>query len=199
MSEMFDKLNDDQLIDLIKNGNSEAMEYMLKRHGNIVKREIRTVYLIGAETEDLAQEGMIGLFKAIRDYETGKGAVFTTFATLCVRRQIQTAINVSNRKKHSPLNSYISFYDNSNDNENGTFTDMEDSKKGINPEDVILQREQMDVIANMINNKLSKYERAVLNLYLEGLPYGDIAVKLGKTNKSIDNALQRIRGKISLT
>ncbi len=199
MCSIFDKLDDDAIIAKIKQGDDAAMDYMLKKYGTLVKREIRTVYIIGAETEDLAQEGMIGLFKAIRDYDAGKDAKFFSFATLCVRRQIRTAITTSNRKKHKPLNTYISIY--TEDNEYGAtmLDDMEAERDGDNPEDVILKREQWITLADMINTKLSKFERQVISLYLEGMPYGDIATKLGKPTKSIDNALHRIRTKLSLT
>ena len=195
----YNELDDEQLIELIHDNDADAMEYMLKKHGSIVKKETRAVYIIGAEAEDLAQEGMIGLFKAIRDYEPGKGAMFSTFATLCIRRQLQTAINNSNRKKHSPLNTYISIYDEVGENGMQLFADMEDCKDGVNPEEVVIKREQMGALASMIKTKLSKYEREVINLYLDGLPYSEIADRLGKSPKSIDNALQRIRAKISLT
>ena len=104
----YDTLSDNEIISRINEKDDDAIEFMMQKYGNIVKREVRTVYIIGAETDDLMQEGMIGLFKAIRDYESDKGTAFSTFATLCIRRQLQTAINNSNRKKHIPLNSYIS-------------------------------------------------------------------------------------------
>lgn len=193
----YSELSDNEIIRLISDKDDEAMEYMMKKYGALVKKEIRTVYLIGAETEDLAQEGMIGLFKAIRDFEPDKGASFSTFATLCVRRQIKTAISTSNRKKHSPLNSYISIYAEQDEYGSVLAEDLEAGNSDSNPEDMVIAREQKSVLDNRIKSELSSLERKVLQLYLEGLPYSDIALKLGKTEKAVDNALQRIRAKLS--
>ncbi len=193
----YGKLTDNEIIALIAAGDNDAMEYMMKKYGGIVKKEIRTVYIIGAETEDLTQEGMIGLFKAIRDYEPDKGATFSTFATLCIKRQIKTAISTSNRKKHIPLNSYISIYAETDEFGSKLAEDLEDETRGSNPEAVILAREQHSVIEAKIKSDLSALEQKVLELFLEGLSYTDIATRLGKNEKSIDNALQRIRSKLS--
>ena len=151
----YDNLSDNEVIELIHSGDADAMEYMLKRYGNLVKREIRTVYLIGAETEDIAQEGMIGLFKAIRDYETDKGSSFSTFATLCVRRQIKTAITASNRKKHTPLNTYVSIY--AENDEYGTMLadNLEAEENQTNPENMVIAREQQSVLSKQIESELS--------------------------------------------
>lgn len=201
MCSNFEKYTDEEIIGLIQDNNDEAMEYLLKKYGYIVKREIRTVYIIGAETDDLAQEGMIGLFKAIRDYETGKGAAFATFATLCVRRQIQTAIKNSNRKKHYPLNSAISLYAEEDSDMSSITSEIDGllNDEGGNPEDVIIEREEKLHLAERIKSKLSAYEKKTLMLYLGGLSRSEIAVKLQKSEKSIDNALSRIRSKLSLT
>lgn len=193
----YDNLSDNEVIELIHSGDADAMEYMLKRYGNLVKREIRTVYLIGAETEDIAQEGMIGLFKAIRDYETDKGSNFSTFATLCVRRQIKTAITASNRKKHTPLNTYVSIY--AENDEYGTMLadNLEAEENQTNPENMVIAREQQSVLSKQIESELSSLERKVLHLYLGGMSRMDMALELGKSEKSVSNALQRIRGKLS--
>lgn len=193
----YNTLSDNEIIGLIHGQDADAMEFMLKKYGSIVKREIRAVYLIGAETEDLTQEGMIGLFKAIRDYEPDKGASFATFATLCVRRQIKTAISNSNRKKHTPLNTYISIY--AENNEYGTVLadDLEAEQNISNPENMIIAREQQSVLEKKIKSELSPLENTVLRLYLRGLSYSDIAGELGKTEKAVGNALQRIRAKLS--
>lgn len=198
----FEGYTDEEIISLIKNNNDDAMEYLIKKHGYIVKREIRTVFLIGADTDDLVQEGMIGLFKAIRDYEENKGASFATFATLCVRRQIQTAIKNSNRKKHFPLNSAISLY---TEDESGAISVIAEKENGMwgddgsNPEDVIIEREERIKLAEKIRASLSSYEKKTLVLYLGGLSRSEMAQKLGRSEKSIDNALSRIRNKLSLT
>lgn len=192
----YSELSDNEIIKKIAEKEEGAVEYMMQKYGGLVKKEVRTVFLIGAETEDLTQEGMIGLFKAVRDYEPDKGASFFTFATHCVRNQIKTAISASNRKKHTPLNTYISIYAEST--EDGlSLVELEADKSDCNPEELIIAREQKSDLMNKIESELSKYEKKVIDLYLEGLSYADIADKLGKTEKSIDNALFRIRGKLS--
>lgn len=197
MSINYDTLSDNEIIARIAKKDDEAIEYMMKKYGSIVKREVRTVYLIGAETEDLMQEGMIGLFKAIRDYEADKGTVFSTFATLCVRRQIKTAINNSNRKKHIPLNTYISIYTENDEYGYEIEDNLESENAASNPENMIIAKEQSRVLNELIENRLSSYEKKVLKYYLEGLSYQEIAQRLDKTDKSVDNALQRIRRKLS--
>ncbi len=192
----YSALSDDEIIELIGKKDDDAMDYLVNKYGVIVKREIRTMYLIGAEMEDLSQEGMIGLFKAIRDYESEKGTSFSTFATLCIRRQIQTAISSFNRKKHSPLNTYISIY--SENDEYGNSLDMLEAEKNTSdPEEMIIAKEQKKAMENRIKRELSPLENNVLHLYLEGMSYADIAARLGKTEKTVNNALQRIRNKLS--
>lgn len=193
----YDKLSDNEIIGLIHSNDADAMEYMLKRYGNLVKREIRTVYLIGAETEDIAQEGMIGLFKAIRDYEPDKGSKFITFATLCVRRQIKTAITASNRKKHTPLNTYISLYAENDEYGTALADNLEAEENYTNPENMIIAREQQSVLEQRIESELSSLEKKVLHLYLSGMSRVDMALTLEKSEKAVSNALQRIRGKLS--
>lgn len=193
----YSNLSDDEIIKLISEKDDEAMDYLVYKYGGMVKREIRTMYLIGAEMEDLFQEGMIGLFKAIRDYEAGKGCSFSTFATICIRRQIQTAITSSNRKKHSPLNSYISIYSEDDESGNSFERDLNIESDLANPEHMIIAREQQNALLEDIRKKLSRFENEVLQYYLEGLSYADIATRLDKTEKSINNALQRIRNKLS--
>jgi len=191
----YDLLNDEEVITLIHNGQTSAIEYMLKKYSPLVKKSIRTLYLIGADTEDLSQEGMIGLFKAIQGYQTNNTASFYTFAKLCIDRQIYSAIKASNRKKHSPLNSYISFYSKMNEDEIELIDNLEASMNS-NPEQIILDRENTMSIEVILDEHLSNMEKQVLALYLDGKSYSDIAAKLGKTTKSIDNAIQRIRDKV---
>ena len=193
----YEKLSDNEIIELIAAKDDDAMQFMMKKYGGIVKKEVRTVYLIGAETDDLIQEGMIGLFKAIRDYSPDKGAAFSTFATLCIRRQIKTAINTSNRDKHKPLNTYISIYANSDETESDITGDMGLGDSDMNPETVIIAKEQKSYMEQKIEKELSSLEKKVLRYYLEGIPYSEIAEKIGKKEKSVDNALQRIRIKLS--
>ena len=197
MNKNLEELSDNEIILLIRKNDDNAMEYMLKKYSGVVKKEIRTVYLTGAEMDDLAQEGMIGLFKAIRDYEPGKGASFHTFATLCVRRQINTAISMSNRKKHIPLNTSIPIYYENGDEGYNILDDLGVGNEENNPENLVLVKEQHNIMLEKINNELSGMERNVLRMYLDGMAYSDIAKNLGKSEKSVNNALQRIRAKLS--
>ena len=155
------------------------------------------LYYVGDKTiaEDLVQEGMIGLFKAIRDYEQGRDCSFRTFAVLCVKRQICTAVTRSNRKKHYPLNTYISFY--SQDKADVSLMDILAAEECSDPEANLLMQEKLGGILEKINTLLSRYEHRVLELYLNGQSYGQIAEELGKSEKSVDNAIQRIRKKLS--
>lgn len=188
-------LKDEEIISYVRNDQADAMEYLLKKYFPLVKKSIRTLYLIGADTEDLLQEGMIGLYKAIQSYQNNNQASFYTFAKLCIDRQIYSAIKASNRKKHIPLNSYISFYSKINKEEIELIDNLE---AGIdsNPEQIILDRETTLNIENVLDSQLSKLEKEVLSLYLNGKSYTDIAAQLGKNPKSIDNAIQRIRDKV---
>lgn len=192
----YESMTDSEILKQIRMQDGDAMEYLLKRHNRIVKRETRTLYLIGAEMEDLAQEGMIGLFKAIRDFKEDNGAEFSTFATICVRRQIRTAIKASTRQKHTPLNEYVSIY--ANEDAEGNSEDcFEAEPANANPEHIMLAKEQRRLLEDLIKATLSDYEKRVLNCYLEGLSYAEIATELNKPEKSINNALQRIRAKLS--
>ena len=192
----YENMHDEEIIRHINEKNEDAMEYLLKKYSPLVKKEIRTLYLIGADTEDISQEGMIGLFKAIRDYEAEKEVPFYSFAKLCIERQIYTALNASNRKKHSPLNSYVSFYA-KEENANMALVDILEASSDFNPETRVIDAESTLRIEHSIQNKLSALEKQVLNLYLKGLSYVEIANALGKETKSVDNAVQRIRNKLS--
>ena len=188
-------LKDEEIITLIRNGQTDAIEYLLKKYAPLVKKSIRTLYLIGADTEDLSQEGMIGLFKAIQSYQYDNNASFYTFAKLCIDRQIYSAIKASNRKKHIPLNSYISFYSKINEDEIALIDNLE-AGKDSNPEQIILDRENTMNIEEVLDSHLSKMEKQVLSLYLDGKSYAEIGIELEKSPKSIDNAIQRIRDKV---
>ena len=196
MSLDYSLMSDNEILELIASKDNEAMEFIIKKYSFIVKKEIRTMYLIGAETEDLYQEGMIGLFKAVRDFEPNKGAVFSTFATLCVKNQVKSAVTAANRKKHIPLNQYISIYASSDDSDSNEDLFLDDGEK-TNPEKKILAKENKSELLDNIIQRLSKLEIRVLNLYLEGLSYTEIGERIGKTEKSVNNALQRIRNKLS--
>ncbi len=193
---MYSDLSDNELLELInKEKNNDAMETLIKRFGPLVTRQSRSLYIIGADEEDLIQEGMIGLIKAVNDYKADKGASFKTFAFMCVRRQMLTAINNSNNRKNIPLNHYISIYGDGNGDYVSPLDEM-DSGVITNPEDIMLARLQESDLIKVIESKLSKFEHQVLDEYLTGASYEEIGERLGKTAKSIDNAVQRIRAKL---
>lgn len=193
----YDIQSDEELVTLTHQGNEDATEYLLQKYSPLVRKSIRTLYLIGADTDDLLQEGMIGLFKAIQHYEKNneQNASFYTFAKLCIDRQIYSAIKSSNRKKHLPLNSYISFYSKVNETDTELIENLEAGNES-NPEHIILDRENTSSIEDVLEEHLSKMEKMVLHLYLEGNSYTDIATVLDKTPKAVDNAIQRIRDKV---
>ena len=180
----YKEFKDEELICRLRAGESAIEDYLLEKYKPIVKKRSRMLYLVGGDTEDLIQEGMIGLFKAIRDFEPEKGVPFAGFAKLCIERQLYTAIESAGRLKHAPLNGYVSL-----SAENDGLVD-----RGI--EDVIIERENYQQMYESAQKFLSPLEKNVLALYLEGKDYTEIAKDLQKTDKSIDNALQRIKAKI---
>ncbi|WP_238942038.1 RNA polymerase sporulation sigma factor SigH [Bacillus sp. REN10] len=190
-------LNDEQLIELVHNGNSDALDYLIHKYRNFVRAKARSYFLIGADREDIVQEGMIGLYKAIRDYKEDKLTTFKAFAELCITRQIITAIKTATRQKHIPLNSYVSLdkpiYDEESDR---TLMDVITGAKAMNPEELIINREQFSSIEDKMNELLSDLERKVLALYLDGQSYQEISEELNRHVKSIDNALQRVKRKL---
>lgn len=190
-------MTDEELIAEVRKQQPDAMDYLLDKYRNLVKRETREVYIIGADSEDLMQEGMIGLFKAIRDFDIDKNSSFYTFASICIKRQIYTAVTSSNRKKHAPLNNYVSFFSEEG-GEHNAIIDTLAAEEESNPETNILIQEQVGGLMEKIDTRLSKYEHNVLTLYLDGLSYMEIAERLDKTEKSIDNAIQRIRKKLMM-
>lgn len=194
---MYENLDDNSILELIASEDNEAMEFLIKKYMGIVIRESRTLYIIGAENEDLVQEGMIGLIKAIREYKPDKGASFATFASLCVRGQMLTAVNSYNRKKHQPLNYYVSFYAEGSDlDDDRMLLDELKASENSDPEQVYLHRNEKEYLDSVIESRLSRMEKQVLQEYLTGDSYEKIAKRLNKPAKSIDNAIQRIRKKL---
>ncbi|MGN0251099.1 MAG: RNA polymerase sporulation sigma factor SigH [Oliverpabstia sp.] len=185
----FAQYTDEELIEKLRQGEPEVMDYLIDKYKSMVRQKARVLYLVGGEQDDLIQEGMIGLFKAVRDYHAGKDASFHTFAQLCVDRQMYHAIQSSNRQKHQPLNSYVSM--SSEEWENEVRTMLQQS-----PENIVIAQENAAHLESKIRNQLSKFENQVLDMYLDGDNYLTIADRMGKTPKSIDNALQRIRMKV---
>jgi len=195
--EDFTQMSDDELIEHIHQGNCEAQEVLIKRYKNFVLAKSRSYFLVGADREDIVQEGMIGLYKAIRDYRIERLASFRAFAELCITRQIITAIKAATRQKHQPLNSYISLnkpiYDEESDR---TLLDVLKSGKLSNPEQLFIGKETYQLIEGEITDMLSDLEYDVLQEYLEGKSYQDIADSIDKHVKSVDNALQRVKRKL---
>lgn len=188
------KMTDTELVMMSRNGDASAEEFLMKKYSRLVRKEIRFLFIMGADSDDLLQEGMIGLVKAIRGYVPENNASFSTFATVCVRRQIRTAITSYNRKKHSPLNTYVSFY--SGEDEGTDMIDIMCESDIDNPEKIVLAEEKRNEIYKDIEEKLSDMEKDILRLYLRGLSYSDISMETGKNEKAVNNALTRIRLKL---
>lgn len=192
-----EKMDDEEIIELVHQGNSEALDFLIHKYKNFVRAKARSYFLIGADKEDIVQEGMIGLYKAIRDYKEDKLTTFKAFAELCITRQIITAIKTATRQKHIPLNSYVSLdkpiYDEESDR---TLMDVISGTKMLDPEELLINREEFDSIEEKMNELLSDLERKVLALYLDGQSYQEISEELNRHVKSIDNALQRVKRKL---
>lgn len=195
--ELFKSMTDEEIVLTAKSGNVPATDFIIEKYKNFVKSKARTYFLIGADKEDIIQEGMIGLYKAIRDYDIDKSASFRSFAEICITRQIITAIKTATRQKHIPLNSYISLNKPAHDDDTERMLiDVIAENDKLNPEEIMISRERFSSILEKMSEVLSKYEWRVLKLFLEGKSYSEIAKKLSKSEKSIDNALQRIKKKV---
>ena len=192
---------DEDLIQIIKSGDKHALEYLIDRYKGLVNMKVSKYYIIGAEREDIIQEGLIGLFKAIKNYQSDKQSSFKNFANMCIERQLITAIKSSNRQKHMPLNSYLSLNMNAYDNNDVNSQNEADLIEILNanliedPLDTITQKEYYKVVENTIDKTLSSFEKQVLNFYMQGQSYVQIAERLKTPVKSVDNAIQRIRKK----
>ena len=196
--EKYEGLTDEELIVLFRDGDQEAMEKLLNKYKEMVLRKAKSMYTLGGDSDDLIQEGMLGLFKAVRDYDCGRDASFRTFAQLCVTRQLYTAVKASSRKKHLPLNTAISLSrpvreDGEEDEE---FLDCLEADASSNPEVYLIGQEEMERLEEKIEKELSPFEKQVLELHLTGMGYVEIAHVLNRDEKSTDNALQRIRTKL---
>ncbi len=183
--------SDEELIRMLRKGEKEVEDYLLEKYKSLVRRKARALYLAGGDQEDLLQEGMLGLFKAVQEYQPDKEASFQTFAGLCVSRQMYSAVLQASRKKHIPLNSSISF------------SELEENQGEYNlrtvdsPETILLDQEAAKILQEKIQNSLSPFEKRVMDLYLQGMDYLQIAENLGRPPKSVDNALQRMRAKVN--
>ena len=196
----YEQMTDEQLIGKLRKGDKNIIDYIMEKYKNLVRKEANAMYLLGGENDDLIQEGMIGLFKALRDYDSGRDASFLTFADLCVSRQMYTAVQASKRQKHIPLNTYVSLYGSAGTNRDGeeeeSLVNVLSDVAGTNPEDVVIDRENVIQLEQTIERELSGFEKQVLDLYLTGMSYQQIAKVLGRDDKSTDNALQRIKTKL---
>lgn len=197
----WENLTDEEIIRKIRAGQKEGTDYLLEKYKNLVRKKARALYLIGGDNDDLIQEGMIGLYKAIRDFDEKKETGFPIFAGICIDRQLYNAVKGANRLKNSPLNTYISLdlpVENRGNEENGASTlgEMLEWMGISNPEDIVIDRERVVKIEEYIKKNLSQFEQKVVNLYIDGLNYQQIAKELDKSPKSIDNALQRIKKKL---
>jgi RNA polymerase sporulation-specific sigma factor len=201
MRDSYEQNSDEELILRLRDGEENITDYIMDKYKNLVKSKAKSMYILGADSDDLIQEGMIGLFKAIRDYDSGRDASFFTFADLCISRQIYTAVQASGRQKHSPLNTYISLYSSvtSKDepgSEEAELLSVLASKAELSPEEMVIDKENVENLEKTIERELSTFEKQVLDLYITGMSYVQIAKVLGKDEKSTDNALQRIKSKL---
>lgn len=188
------KFSDEELIKRYKTGEAEAADELMRRYVSLVRARARSYFLVGGEHEDLLQEGMIGLFKAMRDFNPDKNTSFKSFATMCISRQLATALKLSNRAKHQPLNRYISLYRDINDDD----FQLKDILEGTDnsPEDILIDKENADDLNERIKKLLSSMEKKILVKYIQGMSYSHIAGETDSDVKAVDNALQRIKKKL---
>ena len=196
---VYENVTDEELIDRLRNGEAAIMDHICNKYKNLVRSKAKSMYILGADSEDLIQEGMIGLFKAVRDYDSGRDASFYTFADLCISRQMYTAVQAAKRQKHIPLNSYISLNADDSGKEEGEERSLLEAladRSEMNPEELFLDKERVNYLESVIDKELSSFEKQVLDLYMTGMSYTQIAKVLGRDEKSADNALQRLKSKI---
>ncbi|MBR1691686.1 MAG: RNA polymerase sporulation sigma factor SigH [Lachnospiraceae bacterium] len=200
--ESYHDYTDEELLSRLRDGETAITDYLMEKYKNLVRSKAKTMFILGADNDDLIQEGMIGLFKAVRDYDSGRDASFYTFAELCIARQMYTAIQASGRKKHMPLNSYISLYSNmaqDDSREEGAEAILVNALAAegeTNPEELFIDKENAEQLEHKLHKELSPFERQVLDLYMTGMGYIQIARVLGRDEKSADNALQRVKAKL---
>lgn len=198
-----DSMTDTELLGIIHSESPDAsmvMDYFLEKYKGVVLHQARPLFLVGADRDDLLQEGMIGLYKAVREYDPDKSPSFNTFARTVVYQQMCNAINASNRKKNQPLNEYVSFYTPLQNNDTSVTTsllDIMEALPGSNPEDFVIDKENAYMIEYELGERLSSFEKLVFDLYIEGMDYRQIAEELKRPPKAIDNAIQRIRNKLT--
>jgi len=196
--EAFQSMVDEELVEQIRQDNDLAIDFLMNKYKLLVEKKAKTYFLMGASKEDIIQEGMIGLFKAIRDYNPNKEASFFSFADLCITRQMITAVKAATRQKHMPLNTYVSLNKPSYQDEEDRpeLIDSVSNEKVTDPEELLIGRENLHIIEYELTKKLSPFEKEVLQLYIDGTSYTEVAAIMKRPIKSIDNALQRIKKKV---
>ncbi len=196
-NENFASFSDEDLAVLAQQGSDKALDFLLSKYFVYVRSKSLSYYIVGADRDDIIQEGMIGLFKAVRDFSSERGVSFRTFADVCVTRQIITAVKNASRQKHAPLNFYVSLNKpmSDDDDDSSTIADILGQEQHMSPEEILIKKEDADILGSEMNRLLSKFELEVLSLYLRGNSYSDIAKLIGREPKSVDNALQRIKKK----
>ena len=199
MNNNYNNMSDDELLKLINKKDTDALDFLICKYRDLVNSKVNKYFIIGAEKEDIVQEGLIGLYKAIKDYKPDKQNSFKSFANLCIERQLITAIKSSNRQKHMPLNSYLSLnmtaFENEDGNNDTQIVDVLENTVIEDPLDTITKKEYFSSVENVIDSSLSDFEKKVLNRYVQGESYVKIAERLDAPVKSVDNAIQRIRKK----
>ncbi len=199
MNNNYNNMSDDELLELINKKDTDALDFLICKYKDLVNSKVNKYFIIGAEKEDIVQEGLIGLYKAIKDYNPDKQNSFKSFANLCIERQLITAIKSSNRQKHMPLNSYLSLnmtaFENEDGNNDTPIVDVLENTVIEDPLDTITKKEYFSSVENVIDSSLSDFEKKVLNRYVQGESYVKIAERLDAPVKSVDNAIQRIRKK----
>lgn len=196
----YEQCTDDELIDRLRRGETAITDYICDKYKNLVRSKAKSMFILGADNDDLIQEGMIGLFKAVRDYDMGRDASFHTFAELCISRQMYTAVQAAKRQKHLPLNSYVSLDSrevlSGEERDGPNLGEVLADRVEMSPEELFLDKERVAYLEKTIEEELSDFERQVLDLYMTGMSYGEIAKVLGRDGKATDNALQRLKAKI---
>ena len=194
----YKEFSDELLVKMARTGDDGAEEFLLKKYKDFVRSKARTYFLVGGDSDDLIQEGMIGLYNAIGHYDESMASSFMTYAAICINNKLISAVSADGRQKNAPLNGYVSIYSSITDEtgEEASLSDVLPDTENINPEAIILNEEQEKLTINRLLGKLSALEKEILSYYMEGMSYSEIAKLIGKTEKSVDNAIQRIRLKM---
>lgn len=194
----YKEYSDELLVRMARDGDEKAEDFLLKKYKDFVRSKARAYFLVGGDSDDLIQEGMIGLYNAIGHYDESMASSFMTYAAICINNKLISAVSANGRQKNAPLNGYVSIYSSITDEtgEEASLSDVLPDTENINPEAIILNEEQEKLTINRLLGKLSALEKEILSYYMEGMSYSEIAKLIGKTEKSVDNAIQRIRLKM---